>query len=80
MAFLNIQSDDNAHFLHAARKGNMELMIKYLKPNMDINVYNAVRILNSYKQHTSNAKYYTFCNLSLFTNFTIILYFTIRMD
>ena len=57
MTFLNIQSDDNAHFLHAARKGNMELMIKYLKPNMDINVYNAVRILNSYNQHRSKEKY-----------------------
>ncbi len=36
------QSDDNASFLRAARGGNLEKVLEYLKANTDINTCNAV--------------------------------------
>ena len=39
------QSDDNASFLRAARGGNLEKVLEYLKGSTDINTCNAVRIL-----------------------------------
>ena len=39
-----LQSDDNASFLRAARGGNLEKVLEYLKANTDINTCNAVSI------------------------------------
>jgi len=45
MYFLSmLQSDDNASFLRAARGGNLEKVLEYLKANTDINTCNAVSI------------------------------------
>ena len=40
--FIYFQSDDNASFLRAARGGNLEKVLEYLKANTDINTCNAV--------------------------------------
>ena len=40
--FFSFQSDDNASFLRAARGGNLEKVLEYLKANTDINTCNAV--------------------------------------
>lgn len=40
--FFKFQSDDNASFLRAARGGNLEKVLEYLKANTDINTCNAV--------------------------------------
>ena len=40
-----LQSDDNASFLRAARGGNLEKVLEYLKANTDINTCNAVSII-----------------------------------
>ena len=42
---LIFQSDDNASFLRAARGGNLEKVLEYLKANTDINTCNAVSCL-----------------------------------
>ena len=40
--FPSLQSDDNASFLRAARGGNLEKVLEYLKGSTDINTSNAV--------------------------------------
>ena len=42
-----LQSDDNASFLRAARGGNLEKVLEYLKANTDINTCNAVSVIES---------------------------------
>ena len=46
-----LQSDDNASFLRAARGGNLEKVLEYLKANTDINTCNAVSILLHKNMH-----------------------------
>ena len=41
----SFQSDDNASFLRAARGGNLEKVLEYLKANTDINTCNAVSLV-----------------------------------
>ena len=43
---LLFQSDDNASFLRAARGGNLEKVLEYLKASTDINTCNAVSFFN----------------------------------
>ena len=43
---LLFQSDDNASFLRAARGGNLEKVLEYLKASTDINTCNAVSFVN----------------------------------
>ena len=40
MSLVLFQSDDNASFLRAARGGNLEKVLEYLKANTDINACN----------------------------------------
>lgn len=40
-----LQSDSNASFLRAARAGNLDKVVEYLKSGIDINTCNQVRYL-----------------------------------
>lgn len=40
---LSLQSDSNASFLRAARAGNLDKVVEYLKGGIDINTCNQVR-------------------------------------
>lgn len=42
---LFLQSDSNASFLRAARAGNLDKVVEYLKSGIDINTCNQVRSL-----------------------------------
>lgn len=42
---LFLQSDSNASFLRAARAGNLDKVVEYLKSGIDINTCNQVRYL-----------------------------------
>ena len=42
MLFILFQTDGNASFLRAARAGNLEKVLEYLKGSTDINTSNAV--------------------------------------
>ena len=45
--FFRFQSDGNSSFLRAARAGNLEKVLDYLKGSIDINTSNAVSILGT---------------------------------
>lgn len=40
--FVSLQSDSNASYLRAARAGNLEKVLDYLKSGVDINICNQV--------------------------------------
>lgn len=42
-SFFFLQSDSNASYLRAARAGNLEKVLDYLKSGVDINICNQVR-------------------------------------
>ena len=50
------QSDDNASFLRAARGGNLEKVLEYLKANTDINTCNAVSFVDQIQKFVRNYK------------------------
>ena len=54
--FYFFQSDDNASFLRAARGGNLEKVLEYLKANTDINTCNAVRSIHHFMYNTHQSK------------------------
>ena len=54
------KTEVNASFLRAARAGNLEKVIEYLKENIDINVSNTV-ILKDLKRFKMMIYYKFFC-------------------
>ena len=65
-SFCLFQSDDNASFLRAARGGNLEKVLEYLKANTDINTCNAVRPIHHFTDYGRVIRFFLFQNIPNF--------------